>query len=475
MSTRGRTKEPGARFEREITLKDAAEMTGCSGKVLRRLIREGRLQPMNMDGNRMTVTLGALRDAGLLAALGVEGPGVPAAAHRGASAARDDDDEEAETQASHSRERAAAERAETERVERERAARDRADKERAEKDRAERDRAEKARAEKERAEKERAEKERAERERAERERAERVRAEKERADRELLALEKAEAERAERARADRERADRERAEAERLERERAEQAEKVVPMHRVRPAEDDPAAEGVDDVAEADDFDGDADPLEDPGDAQAGDAAPDEVHTVRILPAEEDPQPPRLETLEGEVEPRMSAAALMVTGAPSGPFITAAQIHELLRLLLSEREAKSNEWQDRAENLYREIIESQKARIAQLEREKQELEEKAAAQVRDVQGRLEGTLRMVPQGVDLASLEQLNRDLRIELERREVQKSELERERDRLRDLVERLKNDLSRSERRNLDLAETLRKLRQMGPVDRLFGREPD
>jgi DNA repair exonuclease SbcCD ATPase subunit len=467
MSTRGRTKDAGARPEREITLKDAAELTGCSGKVLRRLIREGRLQPMSMEGNRMTVTLAALRDAGLLPTLGAEGRGVSAPPPvAGGTQSEDEDEEEAGgAQARIAGDGAATARAETDRVEQQRAAAERAVAARVERERAER----------ERAERERVERERAERERADHERAAKARVERDRADVERIAREHAESERAERARADAERAQRERLEAERAERERAEQAEKVVPMHRVRPAEDDPASEGVDDAADADDFDADADPLGDAEDAQGRSPEVEERETVRILPADDEPEAPRLETLEGEVQPRLGSASLMVTGAPSGPFITAAQIHELLRLLLSEREAKSNEWQERAENLYREIIESQKARIAQLEREKQELEEKSSAQVRDVQGRLEGTLRMVPQGVDLGSLEQLNKDLRIELERREVQKSELERERDRLRDLVERLKNDLSRSERRNLDLAETLRKLRAMGPVDRFLGREPD
>ena len=85
------------------------------------------------------------------------------------------------------------------------------------------------------------------------------------------------------------------------------------------------------------------------------------------------------------------------------------------------------------------------------------------------------TVQMVPKGVDLTSLEEQNRDLRIELDRRDAAKTSLETDRDRLRDLVDRLKNELSRSEKRNLDLAKAVRRMRARGLWDRITGSETD
>lgn len=510
-----RSKDAGARTDRELTLKAAAELTGCSGKVLRRYIRDGRLRPASMDGSRMTVTLAALREAGLLPvsgeahhdATGTDRPAPPAGGEKTpAETARVDDRDRAERERS-TREKAEQESAERARVERERAEKEsrtradsaraekeRADKERAEKERAEKERtaknlaekeareqAERARAEKERTEKEarekaeraraekesrelaeraRDEKERADKERAEkeaREKAERARTEKERAEKERAEKDvraKAEREKSERARIDKSRAEREKAERERADREA--EASKVVPLSRPKPH-----LEEFDDLADLADLEAASDDDLDERELAALEGELDDLGD----PSEGEPETVRLEPEVRGQEARVVSAAergLVVSG--SGPWVTSNQLADLMRLLAAEREARSQEWMDRTESLYREMIEAQKARITTLEEEG-----------RGLQVKLENALRLVPKGENVQALEQMIRDLRIELDRKEASRTDLEHERDRLRDLTDRLRNDLSRAEKRNLEMAEQLRRFRAQGLLDRLVGREPD
>ena len=510
------------RAERELTLKAAAEMTGSTGKVLRRYIREGRLRPASVDGNRLTVTLAALREAGLLPALPLQAtrPGGPDAADADDG---DDDDateaearDEADRQEHQSTERARAaadaaqaesarleaeaaerQRAERERerglaerereqelaereqrergLQREKAQRDGAASARAEKDardKAERDKAERARVEKDardkagkaQADKARAEKdarEKAERARAEkdaREKADRARAEKE-------ARERADREQAEKARV--EKAGRERAEAEA---EAEAEASKVVPLSRGRA----PQLEDLDDVDETDDRD-DASELDerdlDEIEGELDDLSDDDAReatsarlagTVRLEPE------PSMRIPEGRVVTEVRGETIgperSMVVAGSGPFVTSNQMADLMRLLAAEREARAQEWLDRTESLYREMLETQRLRITSLEDE-----------AKAMQGKLEEALRLVPKGENFQALEQMIRDLRIELDRKEAARADMEHERDRLRDLTDRLRNDLSRAEKRNLEMAEQLRRFRAQGIFDRMVGREPD
>ncbi len=471
----------GARAEREVSLQEAAELTGLSGKQLRRHMRDGRLRPASSSGGRLTLTLGALREAGLLAASPathvperqVEAGGAEPEKVEREKAERERAEREKTERERAEREKTEREKAEREKAEREKAERERAEREKAERERAEREKAERERAEREKAEREKAERGKAEREKAEREKAERGKADREKADREKAEREKADREKAEREKADREKAERAKADRDKADRDKAararredeERADNVVPLNRGRGIALEPADLDdleADDIASLDAEEPDIEEIEGELDDVSPASDTDAEPTVRIE-ADDAGRAAQGRVVGGmRAEPVTAERGMVVSG--SGPWVTATQMHDLMRLMVAEREARSSEWLERTESLYREIIESQKARIQVLE-----------AELKGAQGKLEDALCLVPKGENIMALEQSIRDLRIEVDRKEAARLDAEHDRDRLRDLVDRLRNDLSRAEKRSLEMAEQLRRFRAQGPFERLLGRDPD